>query len=72
VEEALRSAHARGAQSVLAAPIGFVSDHTEILFDIDVQAAREAVRLGIGFRRTGSLNTSPTLVRALADLVRSV
>ncbi len=71
VEEALRSVHARGARSVLAAPIGFVSDHTEILFDLDVQAAREAERLGIAFRRTESLNTSPLLVRALADLVRA-
>lgn len=72
VEEALRTAHARGMRSVLAVPIGFVSDHTEILFDLDVQAAREAGRLGLAFRRTESLNTSPALVRALADLVRRV
>ena len=70
VEEALRAVHARGARSVLAAPIGFVSDHTEILFDIDVQAAREADRLGLELRRTESLNTSPALIRALASLVR--
>ena len=70
VEEALRAAHARGARSVLAVPIGFVSDHTEILFDIDVQAAREAERLGLALRRTESLNTSPALIRTLADLVR--
>jgi ferrochelatase len=71
VEDALRAAHARGARSVLAAPIGFVSDHTEILFDLDVQAAREADRLGLAFRRTESLNTSPALVRTLAALVRA-
>jgi ferrochelatase len=71
VEEALRAAHARGARSVLAVPVGFVSDHTEILFDLDVQAAREADRLGLAFRRTESLNTSPTLIRTLADLVRA-
>jgi ferrochelatase len=71
VEEALRTAHARGARRVLAAPIGFVSDHTEILFDLDVQAAREAERLGLAFRRTASLNTSPALIRTLADLVRA-
>jgi ferrochelatase len=70
VEEALRAAQARGARRVLAVPIGFVSDHTEILFDLDVQAAREAARLGLEFGRTESLNTSPTLIRTLADLVR--
>jgi protoporphyrin/coproporphyrin ferrochelatase len=69
VEEALRAAHGRGMRSVLAVPIGFVSDHTEILFDLDVQAAREAKRLGLAFRRTESLNTSPALIRTLADLV---
>jgi ferrochelatase len=72
VEEALRSLHARGVRAVLAVPIGFVCDHTEILFDIDVQAAREAARLGVALRRTESLNTSPTLIRALADLVRGL
>jgi ferrochelatase len=71
VEEALRAFSARGVRSVLAVPIGFVSDHTEILFDLDVQAMREADRLGIGFRRTESLNTSPLLIRALAALVRA-
>ena len=71
VEDALRALHARGTRSVLVVPIGFVCDHTEILFDIDVQAAREAERLGLALRRTESLNTSPTLIRTLADLVRS-
>lgn len=54
----------------LVVPIGFVCDHTEILFDIDVQAAQAARRLGIEIGRTESLNTSPTFIRALADLVR--
>jgi ferrochelatase len=71
VEEALRALGARGVKAVLAAPIGVVSDHTEILFDIDVQAAREAKRLGIALRRTDSLNDSPAFIAALADLVRS-
>jgi ferrochelatase len=71
VEDALRALHTRGERAVLVVPIGFVSDHTEILFDIDVQAAREADRLGLHLRRTESLNTSPMLIRALEDLVRS-
>jgi ferrochelatase len=71
VEEALGSLRERGVSSVIAAPIGFVSDHTEVLFDIDVQAAREAERLGLRFRRTESLNTSPTFIAALSDLARA-
>lgn len=60
---------AAGTSAFLVAPIGFVCDHTEILFDIDVQAATVARQLGVSLRRTGSLNTSPTFIRALADLV---
>ena len=52
-------------------PIGFVCDHTEILFDIDIQAARTARELATTLRRTESLNTSPTFVAMLEDLVRA-
>jgi ferrochelatase len=71
LEEALATAAAEGARRALAVPVGFVCDHTEILFDIDVQAAQAARRLGIEVGRTESLNTSPTFIRALADLVRA-
>ena len=70
LEEALALAAKEGARRVLAVPVGFVCDHTEILFDIDVQAAQAARRLGIEIGRTESLNTSPTFIRALAELVR--
>ena len=53
----------------LIVPIGFVCDHTEILFDIDVQAAEAARDAGVTLRRTESLNTSPTFISALAALV---
>ena len=55
----------------LVVPIGFVCDHTEILFDIDVQAARVAREFSTTLRRTESLNTSPTFIEMLADLVRA-
>ena len=58
-----------GARGMLVVPIGFVCDHTEILFDIDVQAAAAAREAGLELRRTQSLNTSPTFIRALAALV---
>ena len=55
----------------LVVPIGFVCDHTEILFDIDVQAARIAREFATMLRRTESLNTSPLFIATLEDLVRS-
>lgn len=71
LEEALKALADEGKRRVLVAPIGFVCDHTEILYDIDVQAAAAARALGIALARTESLNTSETLVRALADVVRA-
>jgi ferrochelatase len=55
----------------LVVPIGFVCDHTEILFDIDIQAARMARELATSLRRTESLNTSPTFIAMLEELVRA-
>jgi ferrochelatase len=61
---------AAGTRAFLVAPIGFVCDHTEILFDIDVQARTAAVAAGAALRRIESLNTSPTFISMLEDLVR--
>jgi ferrochelatase len=61
-----------GTIRVLVVPIGFVCDHTEILFDIDVQAAQAARDHGVSLRRTESLNTSPTFIAALEDIVRGM
>ena len=54
----------------LVVPIGFVCDHTEILFDIDVQAERVAREFSTTLRRTESLNTAPLFIATLEDLVR--
>jgi ferrochelatase len=71
LEQALAELAAQGARRVLVAPIGFVCDHTEILFDIDVQARSFARARGLALGRTESLNTSPAFIGALADLVRA-
>ena len=55
----------------LIAPIGFVCDHTEILFDIDVQGARTAREFATSLRRTESLNTSTLFIDLLEALVRT-
>jgi protoporphyrin/coproporphyrin ferrochelatase len=56
---------------VLVAPVGFVSDHLEILWDIDVEARERAGELGLELDRIESLNDDPAFIRALASLVRS-
>lgn len=71
LEQALAERAAAGARSVLVAPVGFVSDHTEVLYDVDVQAAEQAGRLGLVLSRTASLNDSPAFVRALAEVARA-
>jgi ferrochelatase len=59
-----------GVRKFLVAPIGFVCDHTEILFDIDVAAAQTAREFATSLRRTESLNTAPTFISLLERLVR--
>ncbi len=54
---------------VLFVPIGFVADHLEIVYDIDVQAQAVSKTRGLNLKRTQSLNTNPTLISALADIV---
>src|SRR5436305_5116883 len=63
---------ASGTRAFLVVPIGFVCDHTEILFDVDVQASRAAREAGATLRRTESLNTSPTFIAALESIVRTL
>jgi protoporphyrin/coproporphyrin ferrochelatase len=63
--------HERGVSKVLVAPVGFVSDHLEILWDLDVEARERAAELGLELDRIGSLNDDPAFIRALASLVRS-
>jgi len=54
--------------NVLVIPIGFVADHLEILYDIDVEAQEFAKTHGLTLKRTESLNTSQTFISALADI----
>jgi len=71
LSDLITSRAAGGARGFLVVPVGFVCDHTEILFDIDVQAARAARHAGATLRRTESLNTSATFISALAEIVRA-
>jgi len=66
----LDALHGKGVERVLVCPIGFVSDHLEILWDLDVEARERSAELGLEFDRIRSLNDDPAFVRGLADLVR--
>ncbi|MDE3065834.1 MAG: ferrochelatase, partial [Acidobacteriota bacterium] len=57
--EVLRAKAAAGVRTVVSCPIGFISDHLEVLFDIDVDAPRVAREVGLTLVRTGSLNDDP-------------
>jgi ferrochelatase len=70
--EELDALHERGVGAVLVCPIGFVSDHLEILWDLDVAARERAAKLGLRLDRIESLNDDPAFIRALAELARQV
>ena len=66
----LETLHAEGVKNVLSVPLGFVSDHLEILFDIDVEAIEKASELGMTLYRTQMPNARPEFIEALASVVR--
>jgi protoporphyrin/coproporphyrin ferrochelatase len=65
----LETLAANGVGRVLVCPVGFVSDHLEILWDVDVEAREKASELGLELERIDSLNDDPAFIRALGALV---
>lgn len=61
---------AEGVRHMLICPIGFVCEHVEILYDIDIEYQRLAKKLGVHLERIEMLNDSPEMIRGLAGLVR--
>jgi protoporphyrin/coproporphyrin ferrochelatase len=70
VEDTVTALHGRGLTNLMIQPIGFLCDHVEILYDIDVGFKEFAAGLGMTVRRPESLNNSRLLMLALADLAR--
>jgi ferrochelatase len=66
----LAALSARGVESVLICPVGFVSDHLEIRWDIDTEAQARARELGLRLERIEMPNDDPRFVRVLAGIVR--
>jgi ferrochelatase len=61
---------AAGTRSVVVAPIGFISDHMEVVFDLDVQAAERAAALGLRFVRAATVGAAPEFVAMIRELVQ--
>lgn len=68
--EHLEALAGKGIRNVVSLPIGFVSDHVEILYDIDIQAQQVASDLGLRLERPPALNDDPLFITALADKIR--
>lgn len=68
--ETIAQINAEGGKQVLIVPVGFVCDHVEILFDIDVEFRQQAEELGMQLERIEMVNDHPTMTNGLAELVR--
>ena len=69
VNDALRALAADGARDVVVVPVGFVCDHVEVLYDLDVAARATAGSLGLGFARASTVNDHPLFIQMLAEVV---
>jgi protoporphyrin/coproporphyrin ferrochelatase len=70
VEDHLAALHGRGVKSVVLVPLGFVSDHMEVIWDLDTQARATADRLGMRLTRAATVSTHPLFLEMIRELVR--
>jgi ferrochelatase len=71
INDELRALHAGGVRDVVVCPIGFVADHVEVLYDLDIEASQSCRDLSLNMVRAESVNDHPTFIRALAELVKT-
>jgi ferrochelatase len=69
IEEVVVELAGQGYKQMLVAPIGFVCDHVEILYDIDIEARQIAQENGIQLERIESMNSAPLFIEAVADAI---
>jgi protoporphyrin/coproporphyrin ferrochelatase len=70
VNDHLAALAEKGVTDVVVSPVGFVSDHLEVVWDLDHEAARTAAALGLGYARAATPGTDPRFVAMIRDLVR--
>jgi ferrochelatase len=69
IGETVRAQAESGARDLLVVPLGFVCDHVEVLYDLDVEARQVAEALGVGFTRAPTVNDHPSFIRMLAAVI---
>jgi ferrochelatase len=69
VNEAIRNLAAGDVTDVVVAPIGFVCDHVEVLYDLDIEARQNAAAGGVRFWRASCPNDHPTFIKMIADVI---
>lgn len=72
VRDVLRALPSRGTHDAIVAPIGFLCDHVEVLYDLDIDAKSVATAAGVHVERAGALNNHPLFIQMLVELVCSV
>jgi protoporphyrin/coproporphyrin ferrochelatase len=71
ISDILRSLSNEGATDVVVAPIGFVCDHVEVLYDLDIAAKRIAESLGMNFLRASCVNDHPAFIQMMAEVIEA-
>jgi ferrochelatase len=71
VNDAIRDLAAAGTRELAVAPIGFLCDHVEVLYDLDIEAKATAADCGVRLHRAGTVGDHPAFIRLLADLVQA-
>lgn len=72
INEVLREVKAEGVEEVVVQPIGFLHDHVEVLFDLDVEARETAHELGLKLHRAATVGDHPAFIRLLAERVMEI
>ena len=67
--DCLRQLKSQGATAVVVVPIGFLSDHVEVVYDLDTEARQLSAELGLSFRRAATVGTHPTFVAMIRELI---
>ena len=69
INDWIKARKAEGVDTVVASPIGFLCDHVEVLYDLDIEATETAAACGVDFIRAGTVGSHPKFINMLADFV---